>query len=160
MGIPWRTQGIKEIQEEIGSSVQQLKCIYQNKTMENKQKKSVFSGIPSWALSVFTLMGATIVLFGLGEGLVPAIKAYVNIGESIAYLIFDLIITVCCYFIVKQNPKSIWYVPLICNAVGIIAALIEPTFWKTSLWMLFCGGWALSLIASIIGAKTGKKVNA
>jgi len=59
----------------------------------------------------------------------------------------------------RQNPKSIWYVPILCNIIGIISAIVEPTFWKGSLWIVICSGWALSIITSIIGALIGKKIN-
>jgi hypothetical protein len=127
--------------------------------MELKTKKSFLSDIPSWMLSVLTVFGATIILFCLGEGVGQFIKINEGIGGGIAYIIFDVMIALGCFFIVKQNPKSIWYVPLICNAVGIIAAIVEPTFWKTSLWMLICGGWVVSIITSIIGARVGKRAN-
>jgi uncharacterized membrane protein YeaQ/YmgE (transglycosylase-associated protein family) len=41
--------------------------------------------------------------------------------------------------------------------VGIIAAIVEPTFWITSLWIFNCGGWVLSFIAAFIGARAGKR---
>lgn len=124
--------------------------------MEPKTKKSFLSNIPSWMLSVLTVFGATIVLFCLGEGVGQFIRINEGIGGVLAYIIFDIMIALGCFYIVKWNPKSIWYVPLICNVVGIIAAIVEPTFWKTSLWMLICGGWVVSIIASFIGAKVRK----
>jgi ABC-type transport system involved in cytochrome c biogenesis permease component len=125
--------------------------------MKTKNNKSFLSDVPSWMLSVLTVFGATIVLFCLGEGVGQFIKINEDIGGGIAYIIFDVMIALGCFFIVKLNPKSIWYVPLICNAVGIIAAIVEPTFWKTSLWMLICGGWVVSIIASFIGALVGRR---
>jgi len=124
--------------------------------MEPKTKKSFLSNIPSWMLSVLTVFGATIVLFCLGEGVGQFIRINEGIGGVLAYIIFDIMIALGCFYIVKWNPKSIWYVPLICNVVGIIAAIVEPTFWKTSLWMLICGGWVVSIIASFIGARVRK----
>jgi len=128
--------------------------------METKKKSSIFSGIPSWALALFTLIGAFIVLFGLGEGVGNILNIDKNIAGTIPYIIFDILIAVGCYFIVRQNPRSIWYVPLICNVTGIIAAIFEPTFWGTSLWMLICGGWVLSLIASFLGRWVGRRAAA
>ena len=124
--------------------------------MEPKTKKSFLSNIPSWMLSVLTVFGATIVLFCLGEGVGQFIRINEGIGGVLAYIIFDIMIALGCFYIVKWNPKSIWYVPLICNVVGIIAAIVEPTFWKTSLWMLICSGWVVSIIASFIGARVRK----
>jgi hypothetical protein len=125
--------------------------------MKTRKSSSFIATTPSWALAILWLIVTIIVLFGVGEGLGELIKIDENIGSALAYIIFDLLVVLGCYFIVKWNPKSIWYVPLICNAVGIIAAIIEPTFWETSLWMIICGGWVLSVIVSIIGAKAGKR---
>ena len=127
--------------------------------METKGSKSFLKGIPSWALAVMTLIVVSIVLFGLGEGVGNIFKLYENVAGAIPYVILDLLIAVGCFYIVKLNPKSIWYVPLICNVLGIISALIEPTFWKTSLWIFICGGWVLSIIAAIIGARVGRRLD-
>ena len=125
--------------------------------METKGKRSFLYAMPSWLQAILWVFASTIVLFGLGEGVSKLIKINENIGGSLAYIIFDIMIAIGCYFIVKWNPKSVWYVWLICNVIGIIAAIVEPTFWHTSLWMLICGGWLLSLIASILGAKERKR---
>jgi hypothetical protein len=110
--------------------------------------------ILSGCLASVTLIFATILMFAIGETVFRNAK---GIGEVIPYLLNDIVITVCCYFIVKKYPSSIWYVPLICNLVGIIAAIVEPSFWITSMWIPVCGGWVLSIIASIIGAMVGKR---
>ncbi len=128
--------------------------------MGTKRKNSFLTDAPSTVLAVLCLIGATLVLFGLGEGVGNILNINKDIAGAIPYVIFDLLIAGCCFFIVKINPKSIWYVPLICNALGIIAAFAEPSFWKTSLWMLICGGWVLSLIASLLAARTGRKTGA
>ena len=124
--------------------------------MNANKKRSFLSSIPSGGLALLAVVASFIVVFGIGE-LGEGMKIKNDVVEAIPYIIYGLFIAVCCFFIVRQNPKSIWYVPLICNAVGIIAAIIEPTFWVTSLWMLICGGWVLSIIASIIGNRFGKR---
>jgi len=127
--------------------------------MKPKGKKSFLAGTPSWALALLTLFGATIVLFGIAEGLGPYIKINEATGEAISYSLNGIIIAVCCYFIVKRNPKSIWYILLICNAFVILPAIVEPNFWiSTSMWIPMCGGLVLSIITSIIGARKGRKV--
>jgi VIT1/CCC1 family predicted Fe2+/Mn2+ transporter len=40
----------------------------------------------------------------------------------------------------------------------IMTAIVERNFWISSLWIVICSGWALSIIASIIGARRGRKV--
>jgi hypothetical protein len=126
--------------------------------MKPNGKETFLAGIPSWALALLTLFGATFIMFVIGEGLVPNMKIRGEIGDAISYSLYGIIIAVCCYFIVKKNPKSFWYVLLICNAFVITAAIVEPSFWiSTSMWIPMCGGLGLSIITSIIGARKGRK---
>src|SRR4030042_1695106 len=119
--------------------------------MKTDGKKSFLVRTPSWALALLTLIGATILMFGIGEGLGPYIKIKGEIGDAIPYILYGIVVAVCCYFIVKKNPSSIWYVPIICNVIGIITAIVEPNFWiSTSMWIPMCGGLVLSIITSII----------
>jgi hypothetical protein len=124
--------------------------------MENKMKTdeqhSFLETIPSWALAVYTLIGATIILFVVGE----SIQRFERVGY-IAYILNDLVLATGCFFIIRTNPKSLWYVLLICNAVSIIAAFVEPTFWRTSLWIPNCAGWALMIIVAIVARRIGKR---
>jgi uncharacterized membrane protein YecN with MAPEG domain len=116
--------------------------------MKTNGKKSFLAGIPSWALSLITVVFSFFLLFLL---------AY-PFGEVIGYISYDIVIVIACFFICKMNPNSIWYVPFICNIVGIMAAFGEENFyWISTLWIVICGGWVLSLIASIIGARIGKR---
>jgi hypothetical protein len=125
--------------------------------MNTNKKRSFLAGIHSWGLAAITFVAAIILLFGLAAILGEAFKINENIGDSSAYILYDLFIAACCFFIIRQNPKSIWYVPIICNLAGITSAIVEPNFWITSLWMLICGGWVLSIITSIIGARVGRR---
>jgi hypothetical protein len=120
-------------------------------------KKSFLAKVPSAVLAIITVVGATIVLFGIGEGLGSFIKIKGDTGEAIPYIIYDILIAICCYFIIKQNPGSIWYVPVICNVIGIISAIIEPNFWITPMWIPVCSGWVLTIIVSVIGAQRGRR---
>jgi len=120
--------------------------------MKTNEKKSFLATTPSAVLALLTFFGALILLFGIGEGIGG------EIGGALAYILSDLVIAVCCFFIVKQNPGSIWYVPIICNLMGIIAAIVEPNFWISSMWIYVSIGWVLSIVASIIGALKGKKI--
>jgi hypothetical protein len=119
--------------------------------MNTNGKKTFLATVPSAVLAIITFFGTLFLLFGIGEGIGG------EIGGNLAYIISDLVIAVCCFFIVKQNPSSIWYVPVICNLLGIIAAIVEPNFWISSMWIYNCAGWILSLVASIIGARAGRK---
>jgi hypothetical protein len=116
--------------------------------MKPDGKKSFLAGISSLALSVITSFLSFFLLFLL---------AY-PFGEVVGYISYDIVIIIACFFICKNNPSSIWYVPIICNIVGIIAAFGEENFyWISTLWIIICGGWVLSLIVSIIGARIGKR---
>jgi CDP-diglyceride synthetase len=124
--------------------------------MITKKRKSFLSDIPSWGLALVALIAPfvfTVLLLILGD----IFRIDEDAGDPFFYLFFDLFIALCCYYIVRQNPKSIWYVPVLCNAVGIFSAIAEPNFWISSLWMFICGGWVLSIIASVIGYRTGKR---
>ena len=125
--------------------------------METNENRSFLYGLPSWAQSILWVIVSTLILFGLGEGVGNILKINEDVAGAIPYIIFDVLIAVGCFYIVKWNPKSIWYVPLICNVIGIIAAIIEPNFWITSLWILIGIGWVLSLVAAIIGARIARR---
>lgn len=124
--------------------------------MKTKEQKSLF-GIPSWGLSLLTAILSLIILFLLASLLGSIPKIDKDFSEGIAYIIYDILIAIACFFICRHNPKSIWYVPILCNTMGIISAIVEPNFWITSLWIVICSGWLLSLIGAISGAIVGRK---
>jgi hypothetical protein len=124
-----------------------------------KDKKPDLWGIPSWGLALLTMFLAFVVLMVVGD----IIAAVFRIKESDAadlvfYILYNLIIAGGCFFIVRRDPKSIWYVPVLCNIAGIISSFIERNFWITPLWIVICGGWVLSIIASVTGAIIGRKI--
>jgi hypothetical protein len=105
--------------------------------------------------ALFVCIVATSTLF-----LVSAIFGLlIPVGEKssaiIAFLFYDLVIALGCYYLCLSNPYSIWFVPVICNATGIVSAIIEPSFWVTSMWILTLLGWMVSLITSIWGHDIG-----
>jgi hypothetical protein len=107
---------------------------------------------PSGVLALFTLIASTIITFGIGEPLE-------HFGEAvyIAYGLSGLVIAICCFFIIRVNPKSIFYVPIISNTLFIISSIVEPNFWRTPMWIPICGGWVLTLIVSTVAAIIGKR---
>ena len=123
--------------------------------MKSKKQKCLL-GLPSWGLSLLVAISAIIILVLLIY-LLSLIFKNENIAEGIAYVIYDIIIAAACFFICRNNPKSIWYVPILCNTMGIISAIVEPNFWITSLWILICSGWLLSVGSAISGAIIGKR---
>ena len=126
-----------------------------NGTIKPKEKKPFLATIPSWASALLTLVVAFFPLMYIGEAL--TVGGGLGSVGVIILIIYYLILTFSCFFIVKQNPRSFWYVPLICNTVTIIA-FMDSSIWKDSIWIYFGSGLALSIIASIIGARKGEKV--
>jgi hypothetical protein len=121
--------------------------------METKPKRSFLETVPS-ALSAFIVfIVAGIVFFTTDSIWTPRTET-----GLISHSINDVIIAVGCFVIVRQNPKSVWYVPVICNALLIISSIGEPNFWKSVMIFPICGGWILSVIVSVIAAKTGNRV--
>jgi magnesium-transporting ATPase (P-type) len=116
--------------------------------MKKVEKKPASLHTTSILWSVLTLIISTLLLFSIGEGT----------GNSTAgYVVAGLLTAIACFYIVKQNAASIWYAPVVCNVLGIIAAFIEPNFWITSMWMLNAATWALAVAASVAGAVKSKK---
>jgi hypothetical protein len=139
------------------SSAERDNDIYADKN-EPQVKKPNLLGIPSWGLALLTMFLAFVVLMVVGDILTAIFKIPESyIVDMVFYIIYNLIIAGGCFYICRQNPKSIWYVPVLCNIIGIFSAIIERNFWISSLWIVICSGWVLSVIASIIGARTGKK---
>ena len=122
--------------------------------MKTNGKKSFLDGIPSWASALLTLIVAFFPLMYIGEAL--TVGGGLGSVGVIILIIYYLILTFSCFFIVKQNPRSFWYVPLICNTLTIIA-FTDSSIWKDSIWIYFGSGLALSIIASIIGELVGRR---
>ncbi len=123
--------------------------------MTTKKQKLLF-GLPSWGLALLAGFLSFFLLFFFAALLGSILPIDKDIGEEIAYVLLGIIIAAACYFICKNNPKSVWYVPIIANIFGIFAAIVEPNFWITDLWILICSGWILSVVTAIIGAKRGQ----
>ena len=116
--------------------------------MKSSRKKSFLAATLSAVFAILTLFLVTSIAMFIGEG------ARGHIG--LEFIIYDLVVVVCCYFIVRKNPSSIWYVPIICNTDAIIF-INDPILFTTSLWIFLFGGLVLSIIVSIIGARAGKR---
>jgi uncharacterized membrane protein YwaF len=115
--------------------------------MKTNDKKTFLPIILSAGLALLTMVAATFVC---------AILVEKRVGQYMPYIIYDLLIAIGCFFIIKQNPRSIWYVPLICNAFGIFTVLL-PDSLNSHERILIYSGWVLSLIVSRIGAQLGKR---
>jgi len=124
----------------------------QHETIKPKGKQPYFVGIPSAVLALLVFIVALIVFIISDSIMTPHTETGLY-----SHIINDLIIAAGCFFIVRENPKSIWYVPLICNAGLILSSILEPDFWKSMMCIPICGGWVLSIIVSIIGTWMGKR---
>jgi uncharacterized membrane protein len=98
--------------------------------------------IRSVGLALLTFIVGFFVIIGFIDG------QLIKVNLVIGFILYDLLIAIACFYIVKQNPKSIWYAPLICNAYSIAGAFIAPGF---------LGALVLSIIASILGIRVAKR---
>jgi hypothetical protein len=135
--------------------------------MKTKKHKSFLEVVRNMGLALIILIVSTLLIIGV---------CYEMLGEYIKFkhpdnwlskswdiillILYTLIIAFACFYLVRKKPMSIWFVPLICNAygiVGIVYAIVDTTFWKESYGIILCFGLVLSIIASIIGAGIGKR---
>jgi hypothetical protein len=120
--------------------------------MDKKAKMSRLAGIPAWALSSLTLLPLFILLFILED---PKSSSY-STNQIIGYSFGIIFLAVACFLICRTHPKSVWYTPVICNAVGIVAIIVYIfTDLSTSSELML---WLVSLVLSIIGAMAGARV--
>jgi hypothetical protein len=154
--VGYKIRSDKKRKSLVISSPELDKDIYIDKN-EPQGKKPNLWGIPSWGFALLTMFLAFVVLMVVSDIIAGIFKIPEGKGDLVFYILYNLIIAGGCFFICRQNPKSIIYVPVLCNVIGIISAIVEPTFWIGSLWIVICGGWALSIIVSIIGARLGSK---
>ena len=118
------------------------------------------AGIPAWALSLMTLF-SLILLLSIGE---DPLAAILGTNQIVAWIIYNIFLTVACFIICNAHPKSIWYTPIISNAVmviGLIANTIEnifsSDFGTTSVeWLFLISSIVLSFAGAITGAMAGR----
>jgi CDP-diglyceride synthetase len=119
---------------------------------KRKNKKLFWESSP--ALALYALLGGFVVIFAIPEDWV---NVEAETSMALVFLIWGFVNAICCFFIVRQNPKSIWYVPLIINAFLTCAAITETDSWESIILISLCGAWLLSIIASITGARMGRR---
>jgi len=121
-----------------------------------KEKKIYKAAIvsTSLALSAFIVLTVLWFVFTIWLGLIGSKDM---IGMMILYLYY-IAIAISCFFIVRQNPSSIWYVPILCNGLFIYFSLAKINFWTDPMiWIPICCGFILTIIVSMLGAWRGKK---
>jgi hypothetical protein len=131
--------------------------------MEEKTKKSGLARIPAVGLSLLTFFASMILAFLLDRISSTELSAF-STTEIIPMIFYVIVIAGASFFICRTHPRSVWYTPFICNALGIIVgifgALDDPSFrTNSSFWMVLVGCLLLSVIGSIIGARIGSHQN-
>lgn len=126
----------------------------------DKKRKSLpispfLRGMLSLLLAVLCLIVFTALVFVVAYGLDSF-----DPSSAIAYFLFGVLSAVACFLIIRNNPSSVWYVPLIINAGTIISALVE-NFWGIPpngipMGIPITAGWILTVIASILGVLRGR----
>lgn len=124
--------------------------------MKRNQKRTIMKGVPSSVQALILALVTTLLLLILAPILGLLLSLKTNTGEFVIYLFYGIVLATGCFFISKKNPSSFWYVPIIANCLVILSAAIEPTFWKTSMWIFWGSSIPLSIIMSIWGARKGK----
>jgi hypothetical protein len=114
--------------------------------MRTNRRKSILTGVPSWILSLVTVFLTAVLLNIIND-----------IGEIPSYIIYSIIIIVACFIICRNDPTSIWYVPIICNIFSFFIPVLDNTFWTTAMGIIIMSGVVLSVIAAILGARMGKR---
>jgi hypothetical protein len=108
-----------------------------------------------------TFFGSMLLAFLLDRISSSELSAF-STTEIIPMVFYVIVIAGASFFICRTHPKSVWYTPFICNAlgilVGIFGALDDPnSLINLSFWIVVGGCLLLSVIASIIGARIGSQ---
>ena len=122
------------------------------------QPKAIKRTLASVGLSLLTAFLSMIVVLAVGDLAKDSFPLGEEIGQGLLYALWAVLTATACFFICRHNPGGIWYVPICCNIIGIISAVVEPNFWTTPMWMFVCGGWILSVLGAIKGARRGVPV--
>jgi len=112
--------------------------------------KSNFISAPSWALSI----SAAIIIFIL-MGIINSQVVFLD--DNPRYIIWAALIAVACFFLAWNDPRSVWYAPLLCNMFIPLVATFDNSFWTTPFGIIIFIGLCLSFVTSILGAKVGRR---
>lgn len=121
----------------------------------------IFSNYPPLVLSVFTaaislllpfIFAGILYLFGMLIG-----SHNEELGNFIAYITTGLLVAVMCFFICRAHPKSVWYTPVVCNAIALLAGIGNYFEGSPGILLSFAVGWVFSVIASVRGRNIGMR---
>jgi phosphate starvation-inducible membrane PsiE len=123
-------------------------------------EEQIFAALKSAGLAFAAFVISTIVMF-IFYLFIFGIAGGSNEGkwnEVILLEIYYLVIAVCCFFIVKKNRSSVWYVPIIGNTSFIYFLVAESGWWDDPLvWVPLYSGLLMSVVASLLGARLKSK---
>ena len=126
--------------------------------MKTKKRRTFLKGVPVPLQALILALVSALGLFVVADIIAVVFSIPEENGEWMIYLMHSMFIATGCYFICRQNPKSIWYVPVIANIMVITAACIEPTFWTTTMWIYFGSSFVISIPAGILGSIAGRRL--
>ena len=119
-----------------------------------KTKESRLAKTPAWALSLIIFALSIISSFVFEYVTIPGNSTLAIIG----LIFYVVLIPVACFIISMVHPKSVWYTPFICNPVALLGTIFHPLAWTTlSEYLLWVFSLGLAVLASIVGAKIGKR---
>jgi len=84
-------------------------------------------------------------------GMTIAFGIYGSINWELSMGQWGILNGIACFFIVRHNPFSAWYVWFTCNLMILVAGIIDPQFWISEMWK----GYVLIFVLTIIGVITG-----
>lgn len=124
--------------------------------MKSTEKKPFLDRASSFVWALIMAFAALILFFLLVE-LVLAPLLGMQLGETVGYLLYGLVLGISGFIICKHNPKSVWYVILILNIFTFLTVIGEYRTIVGTLGILNGIALLFSIIGAILGARTGKK---
>ena len=103
--------------------------------------------VPWWGLSLIAAFLAAIIA--------GIMVNYVD--ETVNYFIWSSLHVIFSFLICILHPGKAWYVPIVCNALVILPAACDNSFWTKPFGLIIGAGVALSFVAAQLGAITGRR---
>ena len=132
--------------------------------MKTSGKKSFLAGISGGVATLLTFTVGIIIAVVISKVLAGSGIMKEDTADIIGYVAFNLMVAVCCYIIVKENPANIIHVLIISNSLVILSAIVNPAFLNFSMndsamptWFPFLCGWMVFIVVSVIAAEKGWK---
>lgn len=124
--------------------------------MKSTEKKPFLDRASSF---VWALIGAfvALILFFLLVELVFAPLLGMQLGETVGYLIYGLMLGILGFIICKHDPKSVWYVILVLNIFTFLTVIGEYRTIVGVLGILNGIALLLSIIGGVLGTRAGRK---